>query len=181
MNSFMLRATSTLSLLLLIVFHSVAQTTPPALKIAVINSLVFQDANNGVTKLQSIKKTLEAEYKSKNEEVKSMQGKLEAMEKQIQSSSPYDQKKVEEYENLNRQMKLKIENYQAQYQKRYNELINPVYVQMEAALKDWCKKYGYNTVVDVSKDDKGMFVWVEESIINQNTIDLVKYINAVVK
>ncbi|HEY0356170.1 MAG TPA: hypothetical protein VGC29_08205, partial [Flavisolibacter sp.] len=119
MNSFLLRAASTLSLLFFIIFNSVAQTTPPALKIAVINSLVFQDAANGVTRLQLIKNTLEAEYKSKNEEVKSMQSKLETMEKQIQASpTPYDQKKLEEYENLNRQIKSKIENYQAQYHKR---------------------------------------------------------------
>lgn len=78
-----------------------------------------------------------------------------------------------------RDLTYKKEDIQAQYQKRYQTPITPVYTAMGEAMKQWARKNGYDVLLDVSKDDKGIIVWVEEQKINELTKDLIKHFNTV--
>lgn len=170
-------------LFLLPVFGKLAAqsiTSSKPLQIAVINSLVFEDEREGVTKLLTIKNKVNAEFKARADEFTAQQKKYDDLVKTLQSSSAKnDPTKVEQATQLQRDLKYKQETLQNQFQKRYTELVNPVYTAMAEAMGQWCKKKGYNVAFDISKDDKGIIVWMEEQKIDELTKDLIKYFNTV--
>jgi Skp family chaperone for outer membrane proteins len=151
-----------------------------SLNVAVINSLVFEDNARGVTKLLNTRKRVEAEFKPRIDELSAQEKKLNDIKTKIEKTpSQNDPKLIEEGERLQRDFLYKREEYQAKYNKRYQELMGPVYAAMATAAQQWCKQKGYDMLFDLSKDDKGIIVWVEESKINELTIDLIKHFNTV--
>lgn len=173
----------TLCLCSLIFPNLFAQSSPgnPGVRIGVINSALFQESA-GVSKLINTQNIAEAEFKHKKEELKELQGKAEALSRSIKNSSGNNyQSKYEELEKLNRDIKSKGDLYQVQYQKRYNDLLTPIYTAMGTALQQWSKQKGYDLVVDIAKDEKGTFIWVAEPVIAQSTADLIRYFNSVIK
>jgi len=159
-----------------------AQTSASSkpLNVAVINSLHFEDDNKGVTKLVNTREKAEAEFKPKMDELGTMQMKLDDIKKKIEKTpSQNDRKLIEEGERLQRDLVYKQEDYRAKYNRRFQELMRPVYTAMGNAMQQWSKKNGYDMLFDISKDDKGIIVWVEESKIIELTDDLIKHFNTV--
>ncbi len=155
-------------------------TTYKPLQIAVINSLDFEDEQQGVTKLLNNKKTVDAEFKPLINEFTALQKKYDDLVKALQSpNTKYDADKADQAEKLLRDIKFKQENNQDRYQKRYYTLANPVYTAMGEAMKQWAMQKGYDVLLDVSKDDKGIIMWVDEQKINELTMDLIKHFNTV--
>ncbi len=165
---------------LLFMCDKLASQTPKSIQMAVVNSLYFEDEKTGIKKFVDVKKKVEAEFKPLVDEITGMQKRLGDLKKVIESSSTkYDQSKIDEYEKLNKSITRKGEDYQLQINKRYNSLIGPVNTSIGAAMKQWCKQKGFDMLVDISKDDKGIILWIEEEKINELTLDLIKYCNTV--
>jgi Skp family chaperone for outer membrane proteins len=159
-----------------------AQTATTKNNIAFVDGYVFEDQQYGVTKYVAIQKNVVAEFKPRENEILGMQAKMETLKKQIESnvSNPVEkQKKADEYDNLYRSAREKSESYKIQIEKRYRELLKPVQERMGAAIKQWSTQKGFTAVVDVAKDDKGMFLWMDETVVNATTAELIKYINSV--
>ncbi|MGZ5287244.1 MAG: OmpH family outer membrane protein [Flavisolibacter sp.] len=167
------------TIILLFSFISYSQVWAQA-KIALVNSTAFQE-KNGITKLLAVQNQVATEFKPRYTELETMQKRLSDLKTQLESSSNQNQAKYDEYEKLNRDMKIKGDSYQVQYNKRYNELLNPLYDRISVAMKQWCQQKGYTSIVDVSKDDKGLFLYYDEAVINQTTTELISHINAGLK
>lgn len=181
--STLFRLPAFISLFLVSVFgklaaQSVASNKP--LQIAVINSSYFDDEKTGVTKLLNTRKKVDAEFKQRIDEFTAQQKKLDDLTQKMQSGAvKSDAAKIDEAEKLKRDIKYKQENLQAQYKKRYDEVMRPVYSSMEIAMQQWSRQKGYDVLFDIAKDEMGVILWMEESKINAITDDLIKHFNTV--
>jgi len=158
-----------------------SKTAPAAsnARIAFINSLAFEDSQTGIKKLTTVLRTLESEFKTKQDELLTMQKKADALEKEARTlSGQSSSAKYEQAEKLRKDVKFKFDALQTQFNKRRDELTSPLYTSLGNTLKQWCKQKGYNMVVDISRDDKGMFFVVDESIITATTAEFIQYYNS---
>ncbi len=168
----------TISLFFVSLFNKLGAQTYNPFQIAVINSQYFEDEKTGIKKYTDVQKKVQAEFRPRIDEITAMQKKLDDLKRVLESTSAkIDQSKIDEYELLNKSKIRKAEDYQVQINKRYNELLQPVNVSIGMAMKQWCKQKGYDMLLDISKDDKGIILWVKEDKINELTLDLIKHIN----
>lgn len=170
---------SRLSILVLIVFIAVTNVSAQS-KIALVNSQLFQE-QNGITKILTAGKQLENEFRPAYTELENMDKKHKELTNQLNNPATRTQAKYDEYEKLDRDMKSKTSDYQSRYNRRYNEVMNPIYDQVITVMKLWCQQKGYNSLVDVSKDEKGMFLYYDESLLKQTTEELIRFVNATLK
>ena len=156
-----------------------AQTTSPAPKIAFINGYDFEDSKIGVTKLVNVLDKLEAEFKVKQNELTALQKKAEELEKEAKTlSGQAASRKYEEAEKMYNSLKQRAQSLQDEFQGRRQKETSPIYTKMGTALVQWSKQNGYNVVVDVSKDQNGMFFIIDPAIVNITTANFIKYYNA---
>lgn len=159
-----------------------AQTVATKNNIALVNSYLFEDQQYGVTKYIALQKNVLAEFKPRENEIVSMQAKIENLKKEIESNASNTtqiQKKMDEYDNLYRSVTMKTESYKTELQRRYNEMLTPLKDRMVEGIKQWCAQKGYTAMVDIAKDEKGMFLWMDDGAVKTTTIELIKYLNSV--
>ena len=159
-----------------------AQNAPAKGNIAVIDSYVFEDPQHGITKYVTLQKNVENEFKVRRDEITNLQAKVEALKKQYESkaNNPEQLRKIsDEAEALNQSLRTKGEAYQVQYQKRYNEMLSPLQIKLVASIKQWSNQKGFIAVIDVSKNENGFVLWIDEAAISATTTELIKYVNSV--
>lgn len=149
-------------------------------KIALVNSNSFKE-NNGITQLLTVQSQIAAEFKVRFTEMETMQKRLSELTTLLSNPANRVQANYDEHEKLNRDFKSKAENYQAQYNKRYNDLMNPLFLKIGDLIKQWCQQKGYTGLIDVTKDDKGMFLYYDETLLTQTTNELIAFINSTLK
>jgi Skp family chaperone for outer membrane proteins len=152
-----------------------AQTT--AGKIGLINTLAFEDEKEGITKYVAAQTSLDNEFKPLGVELQGLLTKLQALDKEIKdlqakaqdpnNKVPIDPKmgqaKVEEFEKLNREYKFKQEDAKARYERREAAVLGPIRQDIGNAIQEFTKKNGYVLVIDVSKDQTGLFLGFDEA------------------
>ncbi len=161
--------------------RSEAQTAATApLKLAMIDSYLFQDQAAGVKKLLDIQKALDAEFKVKLDELRQLQGKFEQVSRnEEKATTPAEKNKLaEEKGKLMREYNFKKEQFESEFQKKQEARMNPLRSNMQKLMQQWCREKGFTAMLDLSKDEAGMVLYVEESIINKTTLDLIAYLNA---
>jgi Skp family chaperone for outer membrane proteins len=141
------------------------QTTPPAptgpvpdTKIAYINTEAFGDEKVGITRYVTAVKALEREFQPRQTELNNMQARLKTIADEISKlsgSSVVDPKtiqaKQDEGENLQRDIKYKKEQADAQFAKRYEEAITPISQDIGKALSQFATQRGITMILDISK------------------------------
>jgi Skp family chaperone for outer membrane proteins len=160
----------------------IAQTTAKAGSVALIDSYMFQDEKAGIKKLLDLQNNLSNEFKPRREELESMQNKLTTLKKQLDQNTTANaarQKMVEEGENLERSLRQKSQDYDDQIKRRYQTLMSPVQQQIGAQIKTWCSQKGYIALIDVSKDNNGLILWMNDQEVASLTTELIKYLNTV--
>gem|GEM_PF-2827563 len=162
----------------------IAQSSPKAVDIALVDGyLMFEKEGTGIKKLNDLKKQLAAEFKPRQDEITMFQQKLEELKKQIENNRTDMAKNrtlAEEAEKLQRDMRFKAEQYETQYRNRYRTLTAPINERISEEMKNWCKQKGYVAIMDVSKDEKGMIMWMDGLNVEALTLDLIKYLNTVI-
>ncbi len=158
-------------------------------KIVVINTYAFGDEKAGITKYIGAIKTLNAEFAPAQTELETMNTKLQALAKEIQTlrdqaaggKVPIDEKaaqaKVDEAEKLQRDIKFKSEDAKARYEKRQQAVIGPVMQDIGKALQEFAKQKGYMFIFDIAKDDQGFLVAIGDEKADV-TKDFVIFYNA---
>ena len=148
--------------------------------VAFVNGLMFTDQKAGITKYVELQKTIAREFQPKQDELKNMQTEYESLRKQVQNNptAPDAQRKADKAEQMNKDITNKGYDLQAQYNKRYEELLQPLQLKMNLQLKQWCAQKGFVAIIDVSKNPDGMLVWVDEDSINNLTTELIRHLNA---
>ncbi len=139
-----------------------AQAPAPG-KVGLVNTLAFDD-KDGITKYVSVLTSLEAEFKQPQTDLNTSITKYQALQKELQNyqdmiskgtkipiSDADVQKKADDLEKLGRDIKFKQEDLKAQYQKRYQVVVGPIYQDIMKALQDFTKQKGYAVIFDGAK------------------------------
>lgn len=141
-----------------------APTTPPATvalptsKMAVIYTDMFLDQKTGIGKFNTVVNKLNSEFQKLKDEINAMQQRAQALEAEINklreapAGTPIDQKslqaKIDQLEQLKREIQRKAEDAQAAYNRRRQELFAPLQEEIGKALEAFAKARGINVIID---------------------------------
>jgi Skp family chaperone for outer membrane proteins len=140
-----------------------SQPAATAGKIVLINTYEFGDEKAGITKYISATKALNAEFTPIDNELKTMNTKLETLAGEIENlrklatTNPkaIDEKsaqaKIDEAEKLQRDLKFKSEDAKSRYEKREQVVMGPVMGDIYKAMQEYAKQKGYLMILDVNK------------------------------
>ena len=130
----------------------------PDTKIAFIDTGAFGDEKAGITKYVNAVKSLEREFDPRQKELANMQTRIKAIADEIgklSGSTVVDpktiQSKQEEGERLQRDLKYKKEQADADFQKRYAEVVGPISQEIGKALDQFATQRGITMILDISK------------------------------
>lgn len=140
-----------------------AQASAADGKVGLINTLAFDD-KEGITKYISALNSLEGEFKQPQTDLNNSITKYQALQKELQGfqemaskgskipiSDAEVQKKAADLDKLGRDIKFKQEDAKAQYQRRYQVVVGPIYQDIMKALQDFTIQKGYAVILDGAK------------------------------
>jgi outer membrane protein len=144
-----------------------AQTAPaptvalPMSKMAVIYTDLFLDQKNGIAKFNSVLTKLNGEFQAVKTELNQLQTRAQALEDEINklqnapAGTPIDQRtvqaKVDQLEQLKKDIQRKGEDAQNSYNKRRNDLFGPLQEEIGKALEAFAKARGINVIIDAAQ------------------------------
>ncbi len=130
----------------------------PDTKIAYINTEAFGDEKAGITRYVTAVKALEREFQPRQAELNTMQTRIKAIADEItklSGSTVVDPKtiqaKQDEGERLQRDLKYKKEQADADFSKRYEEVVSPISQDIGNALTQFATQRGITMIIDISK------------------------------
>jgi Skp family chaperone for outer membrane proteins len=130
----------------------------PDSKIAFINTEAFGDEKVGITRYINAIKSLEKEFKPRQDELVQMNTRLKTLADEIQKLGAANvvdpktvQAKQDEAEQLQRDMKRKKEDADAAFQKRYETVVSPISQDIGKSLTDFANTRGITMILDISK------------------------------
>lgn len=143
-----------------------AATTPPATtqtalpmsKMAIIYTDLFLDPKTGIAKFNSVLTKLNGEFQKTKDDIQAMQTRGQALESEVTklrdapAGTPIDntalQVKIDQLEQLKKDIQRKAEDAQAAYNKRRQELFMPLQTEVGRALEAFAKARGINVIID---------------------------------
>jgi outer membrane protein len=144
-----------------------APTTPPAnvalptSKMAVIYTDVFLDQKAGIAKFNNLLTKLNNEFQKLKDEINAMQQRAQALETEINklreapAGTPIDQRslqaKIDQLEQLKKDIQRKGEDAQGSYNRRRQELFGPLQEEIGKALEAFAKARGINVIIDAAQ------------------------------
>jgi Skp family chaperone for outer membrane proteins len=135
-----------------------ANVVVPATKIAFVDTGMFADEKAGIKRYINAAKSLQREFEPRNLEFTNLQGRLKTLVDEIdrlRKAAVVDPKtiqaKQEEGERLQRDLKYKKEQADADVEKRYKEIVGPVSADIGRALDQYASRNGLTMILDISK------------------------------
>lgn len=135
-----------------------AATQLPTSKMAIIYTDLFLDQKNGIGKFNIILTKLNGEFQKIKDELTQMQQRTQTLQDEITKLQqaapgvPVDQRalqaKVDQLEQLKKDIQRKGEDAQAAYNKRRQELFQPLQDEIGKALEVFAKARGINAIID---------------------------------
>jgi outer membrane protein len=134
-------------------------TAVPDSKIGLINSDLWADEKQGILRLVAASKRVDNEFQPRRTELQQLQQRMSQLNdeitKQQAASSVVDprslQTKMDQLEQLKKDAQRKQEDAQAAYNKRMQEVLDPIYDDLGKALDAFGKSRGITLMLDVSK------------------------------
>jgi Skp family chaperone for outer membrane proteins len=130
----------------------------PMSKMAIIYTDLFLDPKTGILKFTNLITKLNSEFQKTKDDLTAMQNRGQALETEINKlrdappGTPIDQPalqaKVDQLEQLKKEIQRKAEDAQAAYNKRRNELFQPLQMDIGKALEAFAKARGINVIID---------------------------------
>jgi len=166
--------------------HAQAQTT--AGKVGLINTYAFADDKAGITKYKNALKALDDEFKPTSTKINTMATKYQALGTEIQNASkqtnsavPIDEKalqaKVDEFQQLELQIKREREDAKAKYEKRSQVVLGPIMADIYNAVSEYAEKNGYAAILDGAKlEEQNILIGFDKKY--DVTDDFIKFYNA---
>jgi outer membrane protein len=128
--------------------------------VAVIYSDAFMDPKAGIAKFGSVLAKLNGEFKAIKDELTAMQTRAQTLEDEINKlraapeGTPIDQRalqtKIDQLEQLKKEIQRKAEDAQNSYNRRRGELFEPLQREIGVALETFAKTRGINVMIDGS-------------------------------
>lgn len=130
----------------------------PVSKMAVIYTDLFLDQKTGIAKFNTVVNKLNGEFQKLKDELNQMQTRGQALETEITklrdapAGTPIDQRslqaKIDQLEQLKKDIQRKGEDAQAAYNRRRQELFSPLQDEIAKALEAFAKARGINVIID---------------------------------
>lgn len=133
----------------------------PVSKMAVIYTDVFLDQKTGIAKFNSVVTKLNNEFAGLKNEIQGLQTRAQTLEDEIgklqnaPAGTPIDQRslqaKIDQLEQLKKDLQRKSEDAQASYTRRRQELFGPLQDEIGRALEAFAKARGINVIIDAAQ------------------------------
>jgi len=128
----------------------------PAGKVAIIDTEVFTDQKAGVARVIAVFNTVEREFKPRRDELQTLRTRYDALLKELSAPAPGTAQsalaaKADEAERLKTDIERKQQDGQRNYERRWKELTDPVFVDLNRSLKEYARQRDVAVVVDISK------------------------------
>ncbi|HMJ26895.1 MAG TPA: OmpH family outer membrane protein [Pyrinomonadaceae bacterium] len=130
----------------------------PDARIALIDTAAFNDEKNGIIRYVDAAKSVEAEFKTRTDELQGMQNRLVAMATEIQNlqkSAVADQKAIQAKQQqgiaLQNDLKTKKDPLDEDISKRYEVVVGPISNLIGTAMDQFAKARGVTMTLDASK------------------------------
>jgi Skp family chaperone for outer membrane proteins len=128
----------------------------PDSKIALVDTDAFLDEKQGITKLVTAAKAVEAEFQPRRTELQNLQQQIDKATADLQKVQAVQDPKLsaqqqDKIDTMKKDMQRKGEDAQAAYQKRLQDKLGPVYEDIGKALDAYAKAHGITMVLDVTK------------------------------
>lgn len=130
----------------------------PNSKMAIIYTDMFLDQKTGIAKFNSVVLKLNGEFQKPKDELTALQNRAQALDTEINKlrdappGTPIDQpalqSKIDQLEQLKKEIQRKAEDAQVAYNKRRNELFQPLQLEIGKALEAFAKARGINVIID---------------------------------
>ena len=130
----------------------------PMSKMAVLYTDLFLDPKTGIAKFTSVVNKLNGEFQALKNEITAMQQRAQTLEDEINklreapAGTPIDQRalqtKIDQLEQLKKDIQRKAEDAQASYNRRRQELFLPLQQEIGNALEAFAKARGINIILD---------------------------------
>ena len=184
------------SLFIAAIFSISAFAQVTTLKVGLINTLAFDNDKAGITKYTTAMNSLETEFKPDSTsldgmagKINSLQGELEGMQKQLQDPNPKVpinrdaiqgsfNTKYAEYEKLTREYKFKQEDAKVRFERRRQQIMGPILVDIGKAMQEFAKQKGFTLILDGAKlEDAAILLAIGDEKIDV-TKDFITFYNA---
>lgn len=130
----------------------------PDTKLAVVNTDMFRDEKVGIKRYVNAVNTVQREFQPRNAELLNLQNRIKALADEITKLSGNTvvgpqtiQAKQDEGERLQRELKYKKEQADADVEKRFSEVVGPVSTDIGNALNEYATQHGLTMILDISK------------------------------
>jgi len=135
----------------------VPATTAPA-KIGLINSASFSNPTGGITRLVTTLRTIETEFKPKQDEITRLIAQLETLGRTPAGTPAQIATRREQAQALQIEIRRKQEDARGNYAKRFSALTDPIYKSIFDALQAYAKQRGLDALVDINKFPDGFLL-----------------------
>jgi len=137
----------------------VAPANVPAAKIAVVDTTVFGDEKAGIKRYLNAVTTVQRAFEPKNAELRNLQNQIKVIADDLNKLSANPgvvspesiRAKQGEGERLQRELKYKKEQADADFERRYTEVVGPVSTDIGNALIQYASQNGLTMILDISK------------------------------
>jgi Skp family chaperone for outer membrane proteins len=131
----------------------------PDTKIAFIDTGAFSDEKEGIVRYVNAMKALETEFKPRQNELDTMAARIKTIADEISKltggstvvSAETIQAKREEGEKLQRDIEYKKKQADADFAKRYQDVVSPISADIGKALDQYAQSQGITMILDISK------------------------------
>jgi Skp family chaperone for outer membrane proteins len=130
----------------------------PDSRIALIDTSAFNDEKNGIIRYVDAAKSIEAEFKTRTDEVQNLQNRLVALINEIQAlqkATVVDQKTIQAKQqlgtNLQTEFKTKKDRLDEDISKRYEVVVGPISNLIGTAMDQFARQRGITMTLDASK------------------------------
>jgi len=133
----------------------------PTSKMAVIYTDMFLDPKTGIAKFNSVLTKLNGEFQKIKDDINGMQTRAQTLETEIgklqnaPAGTPIDQRslqsKIDQLDQLKKDIQRKGEDAQAAYNRRRQELFTPLQNEIGKALEAFAKARGINVIIDAAQ------------------------------
>jgi outer membrane protein len=130
----------------------------PMSKMAIIYTDLFLDQKTGIAKFNSVVTKLNGEFQKTKDELTQLQTRAQTLESEVNKlreapeGAPVDQRslqaKIDQLDQLKKDIQRKGEDAQAAYNRRRQELFTPLQDEIGKALEAFAKARGINVILD---------------------------------
>lgn len=131
----------------------------PESKIALIYSDAFLDAKTGIGRFNTLITTLNREFQPRQTELQGMQTRIQTLTNEVSQAQAAQsvvdpksiQAKIDQLETLKKDYQRKGEDAQAAYNKRRQEMFQPLQEDIGKALEAYAKSHNIHVIIDGSQ------------------------------